>query len=268
MKMEIIILSVLALMAILYISSFTGLFVGMPTTHATRIIDGDTIEVAGDEKVRLLGIDTPEKGQYFYKEAKERLEEIIGGREILLEPDETDRDKYDRLLRYIFINRTELVNAMLVEEGLARVYIIPPDRKYEEGLAEAEAVARSRDLGIWKYAGVPDVYCIGIFYMRYNAVGDDRENLNDEYVKFRNSCTYPVDMTGWTVEDSSGHRYVFPSFTISNKTKFILRTGSGTDDEANLYWGSRIPIWNNAGDTITARNAEGRLVLNYSYSGY
>ncbi len=268
MRTEILVVVALALLATFYISSFTGLFTGMPTTYATRIIDGDTIEIAGKEKVRLLGIDTPEKGQYYYQEAKDRLTELIGGKEIILEPDQTNKDKYDRLLRYVYVNRTDLVNIVLVREGLATVYIIPPDNAYEEDLLKAEAAAREQNLGIWQYEGIPDVFCIGIFYMRYNAMGDDKDNLNDEYVEFRNKCEYPIGMTGWEVMDASGHKYVFPEFTVQGKAKFRLRTGTGRDDDSNLYWNSKRPIWNNAGDTITMKNTKGQTMLNYSYKGY
>jgi endonuclease YncB( thermonuclease family) len=268
MKTEIALVSALALLGLFYVNSFTGLFIGVPTTYATRIIDGDTIEIAGEERVRLLGIDTPEKGQYFYEEARDRLKDIIGGREIVLEPDTTDRDKYDRLLRYVYVNRTELVNIMLVEEGLARVLVIPPDRGYEEELLEAEAWARQKLLGLWKYDHIEDAYCIGIFYMRYNAMGDDRENLNDEYVEFRNSCEHDVDMGGWELTDKAGHLYGFHGFTAPAKAKFRLRTGAGDDTNEDLYWGSTMPIWNNGGDTVVVWNAGGEVVLRHEYEGY
>lgn len=271
MKTEIFVVVVLALIAVFYVGSFTGLFTGIPTTHATRIIDGDTIEVAGQdgqETVRLIGIDTPERGQFLFEEAKERITELIGGREILLETDKTDMDKYDRLLRYVFLNRTELVNTMLVREGLATVLIYPPDNKYENELLEAEAEARSQNLGLWKYIGIQDVFCIGIFYLRYNAIGDDRDNLNDEYIEFRNKCEYPVDMTGWTLKDAAGHEYTLPEFIAQNKTKFRLHTGSGTDNKAGLYWNSNRPIWNNAGDNMKMWKPDGQLVLDYTYKGY
>jgi endonuclease YncB( thermonuclease family) len=271
MKLEIVILVLLAFIAIFYVNSFTGLFVGLPTTHATKIIDGDTIEIAtdnGPERVRLIGIDTPEKGQFLFDESKARLEELIGGKEILLETDETDRDKYNRLLRYIFLNRTELINTVLVREGLASVLIYPPDRKYEEELLKAEAEARNQNLGIWKISGIDDVFCIGIFYFRYNAMGDDRENLNDEYIEFRNKCTYPVQLGGWTVEDVAGHIYVFPEFTAQSKEKFKLITGVGNDTMSDLYWNRTKPIWNNAGDTMDMRNDKGQRMLKYTYEGY
>lgn len=267
-KWELAVVAGLAALAIFYIGSFTGLLAGTPTTHATRVIDGDTIEIANGEKVRLLGIDTPEKGQYLFSEAKERLERLIGGREILLLADRTERDKYDRLLRYVMLNRTELVNLILVREGLASAYIIPPDDAHEQELLEAEEQARSKGLGIWKYMGVHDVFCVGIYYMRYNAMGDDRDNINDEYVEFRNKCEHAVGMEGWKVEDSSHNSYVFQPFTAAPKKTFKLHSGKGNDTGEDLFWGSARPIWNNEDDRLAAWDAEGQLMLNYTYKGY
>jgi len=264
-KTEAIVLTAFFLIAAFYINSFTGLFIGVPTTHATRIIDGDTIEIAGGDTVRLIGIDTPEKGQFFFEEATDRLEELIGGREILLEIDKTDKDKYGRLLRYVFLNRSDLVNTMLVREGLAKVLIYPPDRKYEQELLEAEELARIQNLGIWNYMAITDAFCVGIFYFRYNAMGDDRDNLNDEYIEFRNKCEYSVEMTGWSVRDLAGHEYVFPKFIAKKKTKFRLYTGSGTNGQAELYWNNNKPIWNNGGDNMKMKKPNGQLMLDYSY---
>ncbi len=268
MRWEVVLVAALVLFAVFYVSSFSGLLVQVPTTHAMRVIDGDTIEISGGEKVRLIGIDTPEKGQHFYGEAKERLAELIGGKEIVLEKDTTDRDKYGRLLRYIYVNGSELVNLRMVEEGLASVLIYPPDSEFEEDLRKAESLAREAGLGIWEYAGNPDIFCIGIYYFKFNAHGDDRRNLNDEYIEFRNKCTYPVNMEGWSVKDKAGHSYTFPDYTAPNKTLFRLRTGEGEDHNNDLYWGSSKAIWNNAGDGMEMRDENGRLILNYTYDGY
>ncbi|MEM1957221.1 MAG: thermonuclease family protein, partial [Archaeoglobaceae archaeon] len=97
-----------------------------------------------------------------------------------------DRDQYGRLLRYVFVNNT-FVNLILVQEGLARTYFVGENRKYEKELLEAEKLAKSLQLGIWKKAeGCGD--CIGIAYFKWNAEGDDCVNLNDEYVVFVNNC--------------------------------------------------------------------------------
>jgi len=111
----------------------------------TKIIDGDTI-IAEGENVRLLGMDADERGYPCYDEAKERLEELILNKEIRLEKDQTDKDQYQRYLRYIFLNN-ENINLKLVEEGLAVARFYPEDVKYKNEIIKAEEYARKNKLG-------------------------------------------------------------------------------------------------------------------------
>ena len=249
------------------------------TAVISKIIDGDTIKLENGETVRLLGINTPEKGQPYYEESTNRLRELIEGKEVILESDIDDKGQYGRLLRYIFLNG-ENINVKLVEEGLATVYIISPNMKYETELKNAENKAKKLKLNIWKppeqqeEKNICDNRCIGISYFHWNAAGNDCENLNDEYVIFKNSCSYSCDLTGWTVKDeSSRDPYVFPSFILESGATVTLYTGCGTNTATSLYWCSSgyscNAIWNNkGGDTLYLRNSNEELVLTYSYIGY
>ena len=99
-----------------------------------------------------------------------------------------------------------------------------------------------------------------------DAEGDERENLNDEYVVFRNSGDESLDFSGWTVRDAAGQTYTVPDgVTVDAGETITLHTGSGTDTATDLYWGSGSPIWNNAGDTLTVTNSDGEEVLQESY---
>jgi len=113
----------------------------------TNVVDGDTIVVEGGQRIRLLGIDAPEKGELFYNESKARLEQLVEGKEVLLEKEGENKDKYDRLLRYIFINDTN-INLQLVQEGLAICYFYKTS-KYQKACAELEESARAEQKGIW-----------------------------------------------------------------------------------------------------------------------
>ncbi len=110
-----------------------------------RVIDGDTFQLEDGRTVRLLGIDAPEKNEYYYIEARERLAELIEGKKVCLEKYGKNKDRYGRLLRYIFLN-DQFINLKLVEEGYARV---DGPGKYMEKLAKAENMARNRKIGIW-----------------------------------------------------------------------------------------------------------------------
>ncbi len=113
----------------------------------TRVIDGDTIVVEGGERVRLLDIDTPEKGEPCATNATNRLKELIDGKEIILEKRGEDRDVYDRLLRYVFLNDT-LVNLVMVREGWANLYVVEKSQYYSY-FVEAEQAAKKEGLCVW-----------------------------------------------------------------------------------------------------------------------
>jgi len=99
-----------------------------------------------------------------------------------------------------------------------------------------------------------------------DAAGDDRENLNDEYVVFENTGDAELDLSGWTVADEAGHEYTFPDgTTLAPGETLTLYTGSGADSASEYYWGSGSPIWNNGGDTVFVRNSQGELVTEVTY---
>lgn len=125
----------------------------------TKVVDGDTVEVGGDKTVRLIGIDTPETVDprrpvgCFGKEASQETKRILLGKEIILQKDVSETDKYGRLLRYIFLpldnGQMLFVNDYLVREGYATVYTFPPDVKFNEQLREAEREAKDNKRGLW-----------------------------------------------------------------------------------------------------------------------
>ncbi len=119
------------------------------SANITRVIDGDTVELEGGVRIRMVCIDAPELGQLHADEAKARLEELVLGKEVELEPDETDKDKYNRTLRYIWVDG-ELASAVLIREGLAKSYHYPPDLKYCDIMDAAQEVAQGKKLGIWE----------------------------------------------------------------------------------------------------------------------
>lgn len=121
-------------------------------SEVVYVIDGDTFDIANGDRIRLLGIDTPERGECYYQEATDYLRELILGREVRLMVDETNQDKYERLLRHVFvvIGNSEIhVNQRLLKEGHAKLLLIPPDQAYEEVLTKAEEVAKAEQKGRW-----------------------------------------------------------------------------------------------------------------------
>jgi endonuclease YncB( thermonuclease family) len=128
---------------------------GSEVVAAVRVIDGDTLSVAGGRTVRILAMDAPETAnpnmtgpQPFGPEAARRLESLVAGREVTLERDVSDKDHYGRLLRHVWVDG-ELVSEILLREGLARWGSTPPDTRYSDQLRRAEDDAKAGGLGLW-----------------------------------------------------------------------------------------------------------------------
>jgi len=126
-----------------------------------RVIDGDTIEIEGGEHVRYIGIDTSETVdprkpvQCFGVEASNKNKELIEGKMVRLEKDITDRDKYNRLLRYVYVSDT-FINLELVKQGFAYSYSYPPDIKYQDQFVKAQQEARVAKRGLWNACPAQD----------------------------------------------------------------------------------------------------------------
>jgi len=119
------------------------------TAKVIKVIDGDTIVVAGGYKVRYIGINAPEKGEAYYLEAYQANQRLVVGKKVRLEKDISDRDKHGRLLRYVYVDNI-FVNAELVRQGYARARSYPPDIKYQSYLEAAEKEAQQERKGIWE----------------------------------------------------------------------------------------------------------------------
>lgn len=129
----------------------------------SRIIDGDTVETEDGNKIRYIGIDTPEtkhpvkKVQCFGKEAALKNKELVEGRYVRLEKDVSETDRYGRLLRYVRVfdspeasGEGMFVNEYLVRQGYAYAATFPPDVKYAEVFKNAQDEARESQRGLWK----------------------------------------------------------------------------------------------------------------------
>ncbi len=119
--------------------------------RVVQVIDGDTITIEGGYRVRYIGIDTPEvhpEMEAFGVEAWQANRRLVEGKEVRLERDVSEKDKYGRLLRYVWVDDV-LVEAELVRQGLARAKAYPPDTKYQDYLEELEQQARLAGKGMW-----------------------------------------------------------------------------------------------------------------------
>ncbi|MFB6155676.1 MAG: lamin tail domain-containing protein [Haloferacaceae archaeon] len=272
-----------------------------PNATVTRVVDGDTVEVRFDdgetESVRLLGVDSPEvrgdvspdefglpdtaEARAWLREWADRASAFATRRladarvRVATDPEADRRDRYGRLLAYVFRDG-ELFNLALLEEGYARVYDAPFGRRDEFEAAEARAQADG--VGLWGFdadavttqtpVATDGGTGLTLVTVRADAPGNDNENPNGEYLVFRNDGDRPLSLGGWTVSDRAGHEYAFPQHaSLDPGASLTLYSGTGTDGPGELYWGGTGAVWNNGGDTVTVRDANGTVVLETSYEG-
>jgi len=127
--------------------------------QVVRVVDGDTIQVRLDggatERVRYIGIDTPESVkpgtpvQCFAKKASHFNAGLVDGRDVTLKTDAEERDRYGRLLAYVYAG-PEFVNRELVARGYARTLTIPPNVAHADEFARLARRAREAGLGLWR----------------------------------------------------------------------------------------------------------------------
>jgi len=135
--------------------SISGIYTASATTTITKVYDGDTITLSTGEKVRLLQIDTPELSptECYGKEARSALVKLLNtpGRLSLKTDSKLDKvDRYGRLLRYVFIGKTN-INLKLVEIGAAAPYFYRGDKgQYSTQILKAAQTAKSKSIGLWK----------------------------------------------------------------------------------------------------------------------
>ena len=226
-----------------------------------QVVDGDTIELENGEKIRLIGVNTPEKGRKYSENATDLTKSLVKNG-ISITGDEESKDRYDRLLRYVF-TEDKFVNAELIREGLATTFPVEPNTRYDLLLSCLEKEAKENKIGIWSSSAL-DAYDIEMD-VQYNAKGDDRENLNGEFVILFNEGSTTIDLEDWSIKDDATHEYVFKAVELAAEGSVTLYSGSGSDIKTEVYWNSKTPIWNNNGDTAYLFNKEGDLVILLSF---
>lgn len=118
------------------------------TGRVTRVIDGDTVEIEGLGTVRLIGVDTPERGEECFDEATAYLRGRVGGQTVRYRPQREREDRYDRQLLHIF-RGGELINLDIAQAGWGEKLTIQPNSRYASRIAQAERDARAAPRGRW-----------------------------------------------------------------------------------------------------------------------
>jgi len=256
----------------------------------TGTIDGDTFRLSfpdgRTETLRILGIDTPEvtpggndPGKFdritdpwllslWGEEAALYAHQKLDGQVVTIECDRDagTRDPYGRLLATLTLPDGSDYGEELLMQGLARVYTQETFSLKERYLAVQNEAMDART-GIWSGREPANGKSgqIVIEKVHYDAAGDDRENLHDEYLTIRNSGTTTADLTSWQVRDSDGFVYLLPAVSLSSGETLDLHTGNGTPTAGEIFMGSPVPVLNNDGDTVTLSDREGNAVSSFSW---
>ncbi len=125
-----------------------------------KVTDGDTLHIdynGTDEKVRLIGINTPEttdprkEVECFGKEASDRMKGLVEGKIVRIEYDESQnlRDAYNRLLAYVYLEDGEMINRKMIAEGYAYEYTYMTPYKYQSEFKQVQNIARTSERGLW-----------------------------------------------------------------------------------------------------------------------
>jgi micrococcal nuclease len=127
------------------------------TATVTKVTDGDTLRLSGLGSTRLIGIDTPETwgpDECFGREATAFAERVVPpGTEVRYRLGVEERDRYGRVLAYVYLRDGRLFNELLTERGYAQPLTIPPNDEFADRFVVASRTARSRGAGLWGPGG-------------------------------------------------------------------------------------------------------------------
>jgi hypothetical protein len=225
------------------------------TLTVERVVDGDGF-YAGGLEIRLVGVNAPELNECYGAEAKEWLEERIGGHQVALEP--TALDQFDRTLANVTADG-QWINLELVSTGHAIAL-----SSSEPSLLEAEGTAVATGIGLWG-----DSICnasepkqlLEILSVDFNPPGQDV----GESVAIHNPGQSAVELSGFALRDeSSVNRYEFPDVLLEAGGTIEVSTACGSDGTV-LYWCAGEPVWNNGGDSVLVIDSFGRIVASHRY---
>jgi len=203
--------------------------------QVASVFDGDTFRTRRGEKIRLLGINTPEIGhgkqaaQAYGIEAKRRLTALIGGQSVRLRLDKEKRDNYGRTLAQVYLRDGRWVNDMLVSEGLAHVYTFAPNFYWATALLKSESAARNAMRGLWKSKRwrILDASAIGNRH-----IGQFR--LVRGYVKTAQTWRFKLGKLSISVPRKA-RRWFSPADLPKNGTKSLIAGTIRISSTGNLY---------------------------------
>lgn len=202
-----------------------------------NVIDGDTVKVNGTS-IRLLGINTPEKGEVYYEEAKEFLEGLVLNKTVYLEYGKEKHDKYNRILAYIFLNN-ENIHLKIVERGFANFYFPSGKDKYYFEFKEAWENCIKSNKNLCERSSHQCSGCISLNEFSYE----------NKLIVLKNTCSFDCDLNNWKMK-------------AEGRTILDLNITLDSGEEEKIDFDS---VWTKTGNTLFVRDDEFKLVLWKSY---
>lgn len=231
--------------------ALTNLLVDYEIGIVERVIDGDTVVVNGSN-VRLLGINTPEKGGQYYSEAKSYLENQTLHKLVKMERGKDDKDLYGRKLRYISIGGKN-VNREIIENGYANFYFPSGKDKHYNDYKEA-----------WKNCVISgENLCAKSQNKCAECIFIKNIDLKNQKIVLANRCSFSCSLTNWEIKDEGRKSLLFSNFSLEKEVEIEVGEGNNTKDK--IFWTGEEYVWTQSGDTVLLRDNEGKLVLWWSY---
>ena len=204
----------------------------------TRAIDGDTVEV-GNYSIRLLGINTPERGEEGYEEAKQFLEMITLNKTVQLKVGKEKSDKYGRKLAYLFL-RNANINKELVDEGYANFYFPSGKDIYYQDFLKAWDHCLQNNKNLCEKSTNVCASCVSL----------EKFDINNQIILLKNQCSFQCDVSNWIIKNQGRKKYIFNQTILDPGEKIRIINGNNQD-----------LIFSSVQDSLFLRDEKQKLVL-------
>ncbi len=220
-----------------------------------RVVDGDTLIINGNS-TRLLGINTPERGEKYYTQAKSFLENLTLNKTVRIEYSNEKEDLYGRKLAYIFLNEMN-VNEEVVRNGFGNLYILDYS-KYNFKLKERWQECIEKNINLCEKSQDICTKCINLKEL----------NVKEQKVILKNNCLLKCNLSNWSIKDEGRKKFIFSEISLNSLEEIQIIVSNDTqieDNSTNLYWKNQDYVWTKSGDTLFLRDKQGFLVLWKNY---
>lgn len=205
-----------------------------------RVIDGDTIVINGTS-IRLLGINSPEKGEILYEESKHFLENKTLNKTVKLLFQEEKYDKYRRKLAFVFIGK-ENINLESVKKGFSNIYFLKGKTKFHKEFNQAWKDCLNQNKNLCEKS---NQFCIIL----------SKWDIENQIVTLKNICNKEISLSDWSIKDEGRKKFIFQYTKIKSFGSINITQENFNEDY----------VWTKAGDSIFVRDEKNKLVLWESY---